>query len=534
MANSPGVFSTEKDLTFNVQSITSNAAGYVGMFRWGPVLDIVAITTNESELVQRFGQPDKATTGFFHAAANYMQYAVPLNVVRVVSSTAVNAITQAAKTATLAAPKILNDDVYDAADLDNYNFIARYVGDLGNTLKISMANSAGYASWAYKDKFEYAPADANTFNVVVVDENGLISGTAGSILERYELMSFTPGAKKSDGSPAYLKDVIKDQSQWILVGDLTAITLTAGVYTDSFVDGVDGNDPLTASFTAGWDLFLNKDAVDIVRVFTSFNNTAGVIKAIDNMDSRQDSICFNAPQLSDVLNNIDRVDDIGTYFGTTINKPTSYAFNVDNWKLVNDKYLNGTVWIPCDSDAAGLHARTFVQSEPWFSPAGLNRGQLKNVIKMAWSANQPQRDVLYPMSINSIVAFKGEGTVLFGDKTALRAPSAFSRINVRSLFIVIKRAISSAARYQLFELNDYITQSLFRNATDKYLTDVKARRGVYDKRVVCDSSNNTPQVVDANEFVGDIFVKPSKSINTIRLNFVAVSTGVNFEEIEGV
>ena len=200
---------------------------------------------------------------------------------------------------------------------------------------------------------------------------------------------------------------------------------------------------------------------------------------------------------------------------------------------MNDKYNDKNIWIPCDSDAAGLHARIFVQNEPWFSPAGLNRGILKNVIKLAWSSNQTQRDVLYPQSINSIVSFKGEGTVLFGDKTALMAPSAFSRINVRTLFIVIKKAISRSARYQLFELNDFITQALFRNSTDQYLGDVQARRGIYDRRVVCDSSNNTAQVIDANEFVGDIYIKPARSINVIRLNFIAVATGVAFEEIEG-
>jgi len=220
------------------------------------------------------------------------------------------------------------------------------------------------------------------------------------------------------------------------------------------------------------------------------------------------------------------------YFSSTLNRSSSYAFNVDNWKLVRDKYNNMNIWIPTDSDAAGLHARTFVQAEPWFSPAGFNRGQLKNTIRLAWSSNEKQRDVLYPLGINSIVAFKGEGTVLFGDRTALTTPSAFSRINVRTLFIVIKKAIARASRGLLFELNDEITRSIFRNATNRYLADVKGRRGVYDFRVISDESNNTPQVIDSNEFVGDIYVKPSRSINAIHLNFIATGTGVDFSEVE--
>jgi hypothetical protein len=533
MALSPGVISVEKDLTFNIQSITSNAAGYVGLFNWGPAEQIVQITTNEGELAQRFGQPDSVTSPFFHAAANYLLYSVPLNVVRAIDPLATNAIASDASVANIDAPLVKNEAEYENGTFTGISFMGKYPGELGNSLKVSVANSAGFTSWTYASLFDYAPANTSTFNVVVIDEDGVLTGTAGSVVERYELMNLTEGSKKTDGTSAYLPEVLKNQSQFIVVGDQSAITLTSGTYEVSLVDGVDGNDIGTADFISCWDLFDDVDAVELVRVFTSFNPTNGIVRAIDVCDNRLDAVAFNAPTLSDVYNNPDRVTDIKAYFETTINKPSSYAFNVDNWKLVYDKYNDKNIWIPCDSDAAGLHARVFVQAEPWFSPAGLNRGQLKNVIKLAWSSNKAQRDVLYPSSINSIVAFAGEGTVLYGDKTALRAPSAFSRINVRTLFIVIKKAISRAARYQLFELNDFITQSLFRNATDRYLEDIKARRGIYDKRVVCDSTNNTPQVIDSNEFVGDILVKPARSINTIRLNFVAVGTGVSFEEIEG-
>lgn len=530
--SSPGVISKERDLTFNVQAITSNSAGYVGLFNWGPVEQIVPITTNESELLRVFGKPDTTTSGYFHAAANYMLYSVPLNIVRVVDVAAKNSLTTDAKAAAKAAILVKNLDVYDITTLTGYSFISRYPGALGNSLRVSLANSTGYSSWAYASEFGYAPADANTFNMVVIDEDGLFTGTPGAILERYELMVTATGAKKADGSVASIKEAIREQSNYVLVGDVAAIVFTAGKYEMSFVDGVDANTQ-AAPFTTGWDLFAATEQVEIARVFTSFNPLAAVVRAIDVGETRGDAVSFNACELADVYNTTTRVQNVKDYFTVQLNKATSYAFNVDNWKMVYDKYNNRYIWIPCDSDAAGLHARVFVTAEAWYSPAGFNRGQLKNVIKLAWSANEAQRGELYRFSINSIVSFVGEGTVLFGDKTALMAPSAFSRINVRTLFIVMRKSISRAARYQLFEFNDSITQALFRNATLRFLNDIQSRRGIIDKRVVADSTNNTPQVVDSNEFVGDIYVKPSRSINFIRLGFVAVATGVSFEEIEG-
>lgn len=530
MSKSPGVYTQEKDLTFNIQSITSNAAGYVGLFRWGPVEEIVQLTTNESELVATFGQPDSFTTSFFHAAANYMQYSIPLSIVRASTTGARNA--KNSGTLEVTQPLVNNNSVYETANLDGFSVIGRYPGDFVNGVTISMCKSTGYATWDYADFFSYTPTGKD-FNVVVIDTTGNISGIVGTVLERYELVNLTTGSKKTDGTSANLKEVIRDQSKYILIGDIAEIVFTDGVYEDTLEGGVDDNVIANGDFVSAWQLFSNVDNVEVTRVFASFSPDSAKIAVIDLCDSRQDCIAFIAPELADVYNNSSQVNNLTDFFTTTINKPSSYSFQVDNWKMVYDKYNDKNIWIPCDSDAAGLHARVFVQSEPWQSPAGFNRGQLKNVVKLAWSSNQAQRDVLYKYSINSITAFKGEGTVLFGDKTALMAPSAFSRINVRTLFIVIKKAISRAARYQLFELNDFITQSLFRNATDRYLDDIRARRGVYDKRVVCDSTNNTPQVVDSNEFVGDIYVKPTRSINVIRLNFIAVGTGVEFTEVEG-
>lgn len=532
MANSPGVFTQEKDLTFNIQAITSNSAGYVGMFRWGPVDEIVDITTNESELVQRFGVPDSLTTSYFHAAANYLLYSAPLSVVRTVGAAARNAKNESAIPVTQV---VKNDNDYESSTLTGISFIGRYPGEIGNSIKVSLANEAGFSTWAYNDEFSYSPV-GQQINMVVVDTTGLISGAAGTVLERYELMTLIDGDTRTDGTSAFLKEVLKNQSQYVLIGDIDEIDFTivgsVGVYEQDLIGGVDDNVAANGDFVSAWDLFLSEES-DCVRLFTSFNPTTAVIRAVDTADTKLDLVVFNSCRLSDVYNTVDRVDNLVEYFGTTINKPSSYAFNVDNWKLVYDKYNDKNIWIPCDSDVAGLHARVFVQNEPWYSPAGFSRGQLKNVIKLAWVSNLNQREVLYKNAINSIVAFKGEGTVLYGDKTALMAPSAFSRINVRTLFIVIKKAISRAARYQLFEFNDYITQTLFRNATSRYLEDVQSRRGLTRFQVVCDSSVNTPQVVANNEFVGNIYITPNYVINFIKLNFIAVNGAVEFSEIEG-
>jgi len=528
---SPGVEVREIDRTLGVNNLVANATGYVGMFRWGPVEEVTRITTNETELVRRFGRPDNATTLFFHSALNYLLYTNPLLVVRVVGTVAVNAVP------TGEIPLLIkNDEAYETATLTGMSFVARYPGAMGNSLMVSIADESGFDGWDYEGEFDYAPGP-DEFNMVVVDEDGFISGNAGTVLERFELLSKTEGAKRPDGTSAYAPKVLQRQSNWVLVGDLDAIDFTAigseGVYETSFQGGVDDNDAENANFADGWNIFANSEVFDIVRVFTSGSPSADVATAIDVMEGRQDAVAFVAPRLDDVRNNPTATDDVKDYFTTTINKNSSYAFYTDNWKLIYDKYNDRDIWIPTDSDAAALHARVFVQNEPWFSPAGLNRGQLRNVIKLAWNANKAQRDVLYKNSINSIVAFPGEGNVLFGDKTALRRPSAFGRINVRTLFIILKKNIANSARYQLFEINDFITRGVFRNAVDQYLNNVQARRGLYDYRVVSDETNNTAQIIDANEFVGDIYLKPTRTINFIRLNFVAVATNVQFEEVEG-
>lgn len=537
MAESPGVYVYEKDATFNINSIESSASSFIGLFNWGPINQLIKITTNESELLEKLGRPDNSTTLYFHSASNFLKYAVPLYIVRAADENeARNAVPVGD------APVFIpNDAAYESSVsvLDDIPFIARYAGALGNNLDISCASAAGYSTWDYADEFQYAP-EGDEFNLVVIDRTGAITGNAGTVLERFELLTKTEGSKKPDGSSAYVSKVLYDQSRWILAGDVEVIDFTDtgsyGVFNVTLQGGVDGNtDVDNVDWLTAAEVLRNTETLDIISNFIAGTPSMFVGNIIDTMESRQDAVAFVAPQLSDVLNNVDPVAAVKNFFNVTINKNHSYAFFVDNWKMVYDRYNDKSIWIPTSSDAAGLNSRVFVEAEPWMPSAGLNRGQLRNVIKLAWSANKAQRDLLYRDSINSIItAANGEGTVLWGDKTALKRPSAFSRLNVRNLFIVLKKSIARAARYQLFELNDEITRTIFRSSVNRYLESVQGRRGLYRYLVKCDETNNTPQVINSNEFVADIFLDPTRSINFIKLSFIAVDAGVEFSEIEGV
>jgi phage tail sheath protein FI len=255
-------------------------------------------------------------------------------------------------------------------------------------------------------------------------------------------------------------------------------------------------------------------------------------KVIDIAANRKDCIAFVSPQRSDVVGvatTAQIVDRTITFFNQLTS--TSYAVFDNNYKYVYDKYNDKYRYIPCNADVAGLTLSTTLNQEPWYSPAGFNRGNLKNAIKLAYSPLKDQRDQLYNARVNPIVSFPGQGIILFGDKTALAYQSAFDRINIRRLFLVIEEAISGSARSQLFELNDEFTRSSFKNLVEPYLRSVQARRGIVDFLVVCDASNNPPEAIDRGEFYAEIFVKPTKSVNYITLTFTATRTGASFAEV---
>jgi phage tail sheath protein FI len=243
-------------------------------------------------------------------------------------------------------------------------------------------------------------------------------------------------------------------------------------------------------------------------------------------------MAFISPPRSTVVNNIGEITTDLTSFRNSITS-TSYAVIDSGYKYMYDRYNDLYRYVPLNGDIAGLVVRTDTTRDPWYSPAGFNRGIIKNTVKLAYNPSKADRDILYKAGINPVVTFPGQGTLLYGDKTALAKPSAFDRINVRRLFITLEKAIATAAKYTLFEFNDTFTRAQFRNLVEPFLRDVQGRRGIYDYRVVCDETNNTAEVIDRNEFVGDIYIKPAKSINFIQLNFVAVRTGVEFSEIVG-
>jgi phage tail sheath protein FI len=300
----------------------------------------------------------------------------------------------------------------------------------------------------------------------------------------------------------------------------------------SLVNGASGNID-DSSLETAYDKFKNAEEVDISLVMTGAVSQTVAEYVVENIaDSRKDCVAFLSPPMSAVVNNYgDETTDIATH--RNLFNSSSYAVMDSGWKYQFDKYNNVYRWVPLNGDIAGLCVRTDFERDPWYSPAGFNRGQIKNVTKLAWNPNKTQRDELYKNGINPVVSFPGEGTILYGDKTLLARPSAFDRINVRRLFIVLEKAIARASKYSLFEFNDEFTRAQFISLVEPYLRDVQGRRGIFQYRVVCDQTNNTPEIIDRNEFVGDIYIKPARSINFIQLNFVAVRTGVAFDEIVG-
>ena len=439
-------------------------------------------------------------------------------------------------------------------------FAAKYAGNLGDALKVELVDGGdsgnAYANWTYAGFFGDTPATTSytsarggsndEVHAVVIDVTGKISGTTNTVLETFAFMSKASDAKTEDGSSNYYVNVINNRSKyvwwlshpvggtnWGNTAEGTTFAELSAVAEARLTGGADStisNDDITR----GYDEFKNADTVDISLLLTGPANSTVANYIVSNIaEYRKDCVVFISPERADVVDNYGaEVTDI-LAFRNALNISSSYAFMDSNWKYQFDKYNDVYRWVPLNGDVAGLAARTDSERDPWWSPAGLNRGVIKNVIKLAWNPNKTDRDDLYTKGVNPVVSFQGEGVLLYGDKTLLGRPSAFDRVNVRRLFIVLEKAIAKAARSTLFEFNDQFTRAQFVALVEPYLRDVQGRRGIYDFRVVCDETNNTPEVIDRNEFVGDIYIKPARSINFIQLNFVAVRTGVLFDEIVG-
>ena len=551
---SAGVNVSEIDLTTIVPSVATSIGAFAGPFAWGPVGEVTTIS-DEVRLVDTFSKPDSTNYEYWFSAANFLAYSNNLKIVRAFNSTTTKNATS--NTAVLVKNETDWENSYSSGSSNTYGtFAARYAGALGNSLKVSMADANTYSGWLYANQFTSAPGTSSytsakngtydELHVIVIDEDGKFSGTSGTVLEKFSFVSKATDAKDDSGNSNYYKNVIAAQSKYVYWMDhptangasnwnstasgTTFANLTSNV-TVSLSGGADGT-VSTANVITAYDLFDNADSVDISLVVSGPANATIATDLISMAETRKDCLIFLSPEKADVVNNAgNEVTDSVAYRNTLTS--SSYAVIDSNWKYQYDKYNDVYRWVPCNGDVAGLCARTDLERDPWFSPGGLNRGILKNVIKLAWNPTKTNRDDLYVKGVNPIVSFQGEGTVLFGDKTMLSKPSAFDRINVRRLFIVLEKAIARAARFSLFEFNDQFTRAQFVNLVEPYLRDVQGRRGITDFRVVCDETNNTGEVIDRNEFVGDIYIKPARSINFIQLNFVAVRTGVSFDEVVG-
>ena len=411
--------------------------------------------------------------------------------------------------------------------------------------------------WQYYDLVDKAPATStyasnrsgvnDEMHIVVVDEDGGITGTAGEVLEVYDSVSKGSDAKTAQGDTNYYVDVLYNQSEYIYWMDHVAtgsnwgsavagITFTAlsAPFTRSLASGADGSAVSTAELKTAYEKYNDADTVDVNLIIAGKGNATHIDNLITIAENRKDAIVFVSPERADVVNvtnSTTQTTNVKGFFDSI--RSSSYAVFDSGYKYTYDKYNDVFRYVPLNGDIAGLAARTDLIADSWFSPAGFNRGVIRGAVKLSYNPTQGQRDELYRARVNPVVTLPGQGTLLFGDKTGLSTPSAFDRINVRRLFITLEKAISTASKFQLFEFNDEFTRAQFRNIVEPFLRDVQGRRGVTDFRVVCDSSNNTANVIDSNEFRADIFVKPNRSINFIQLQFVATRSGAAFEEVVG-
>jgi phage tail sheath protein FI len=558
---SPGIVVTEKDQTTIVPAVSTSAGGFVGKFQWGPA-DQVTYISSENELVNTFGPPNSNTAISFFTAANFLAYSNQLLTVRSVGTGAKNAVANtSAGTAT--ADLVKSSDTYTDTALANGLVSAKYAGSRGNSLKVVMAHSNNWSTLSSTAQayFNAAPntstyaarfgSSNDEVHVAIVDEDGIFTSVPGTVLETFQYMSGASDATGPDGTSIYYKQVLNDKSKYVWwrghpYGNQNWGTSASTLNTNfkpnnnstievSLTGGVDV-DPSTGDILTGYDLFLNDAIYDISLLPLADMTPANARSVITNIaEVRKDCVAFVSPQYTSVQPNLSAsaaVTNIVTDRTTGLtNLSSSYGVMDSGWKYQYDRYNDLYRWIPLNGDTAGLCARTDFVADPWFSPAGLNRGQIKNIVKLSFNPNQSQRDTLYKNGVNPVISVAGQGTVLYGDKTLLSKPSAFDRINVRRLFIVLEKAIAIASRYSLFEFNDAFTRAQFKNLVEPFLRDVKGRRGITDFLVVCDETNNTGEVIDRNEFVADIYVKPARSINFISLNFIATRTSISFSEV---
>jgi len=553
---SPGVQIIEKDASAVTPGASSSVGGFAGVFNWGPVM-VPMLINNEDTFVKTFGAPDTNTYSSFFSCTNFLSYANSLWVTRAATLN---------KNATSDGTGLLIKNIgdYDAGYSDGQGlvgtFAARYPGLIGNSITVSIADSGTFATWDYKGQFQSTPGTSefaaskggsnDELHVIVIDTLGKFTGTPGATLERFAYVSKASDAISFQGTSNYYANVIRNQSQYVYWMDqptggtnwgTSAVsttyttlvdTVTPGYdFTYNMAGGTDQNVPSNAEMELAWDLFKNTEAYDISIFFAGNANQILSKYIIDNIaETRKDAIlCVSQVTSTGGIiygTSSTRLTDAAS-FKTAMGNST-YTSIDSGYKYMYDKYNDKYRWIALNSDSAGLCAKVDQNQDTWHSPAGFTKGQIRGAIKLSWNPNQSERDELYKLAINPVVSFTGQGTVLYGDKTATLKPSAFDRINVRRLFLILEKSISRSAKYNLFELNDAITRLQFVASVEPFLRDVKGRRGIDEFKVICDETNNTPQVVATNEFRATILIKPVYSINFITLTFTAVGPNVSF------
>ena len=571
-SESPAIVVRELDRSGVVPNVQTTTGAFVGNFNWGPVQQ-ATLVSNESALTETFGSPDSSNTIEFHSAAYFLRYANTMQVVREITSAAFNAYDSDADATVLVKNRDNWDDQIAARDAAKHTFVAKWPGNLGNSLRVSIlpADSGDattiFDAWTYKSSFDAAPttstyaaartATSDEAHVAVIDEDGLFGGTKGAVLETFPFVSLALGAQNADGSTNYIKDIINNQSEYVWMagfGDALKFSDLAGTTADSgdvflqrtgapepvfisLVNGINSATLTPTEYATGFDKFEDPDTITvdflIAPGMSSRTDQTTVVNDLVSIaqTTRKDCVVTASPARTDIVASTTPVTNAITTANTFTN--SSYLIVDNNYLKVYDKYTDQYIQIPGNSSTAGIMAASDFNTAPWFSPAGPRRGQYVGITSLSYSPNKSERDLLYKAGLNPIANIPGQGVLLFGDKTKLARPSAFDRINVRRLFLAIERAISIAARNVMFEFNDEFTRAEFQNVVEPFLREIQGRRGITDFRVVCDTTNNTAAVIDRNEFKADVFIKPARSINYVTLTFVAVRTGVDFEEVVG-
>ena len=563
---SPGVNVSEIDLTTVVPSVLTTAGAFVGSFSWGPTNSRVTLDS-EITLASRFGKPDSNSFVSFFTAASFLAYGNNLKVVRAVNANTKNADSNTnVFNAQVGTPGTYETNFLNANSGNIYGpVMARYPGSLGNSIQVSIIDAGTtFSTWSVNGinvsgYFNGAPGTSSQasqvggandeIHIIVTDAGGLFTGTKNTVLEVWPYLSKGLNATDSLGNSNYYKQVIMNSSKYIYAIDPvdyantvatwgrtlanTNFATVSTVFASTLSGGSDAA-VTDADLSTAWGQFVNADESEVSLAITGQASITVQQFVIDNVaEARKDCVAFISPPSANVINQAGNETSNILAWNTALARSSSYTVADSGWKYMFDKYNNTYRYIPLNADIAGLCVNTDNVRDPWFSPAGFSRGNLKNAVKLAWTPNKTERDSLYAKGINPVTAFAGQGIVLYGDKTLQSKPSAFDRINVRRLFIVLEKAIATAAKFSLFEFNDEFTRAQFVALVTPFLRDIQGRRGIYDFRVVCDTTNNTDQVISSNQFVGDIYIKPARSINFIQLNFVAVRTGVDFTEVVG-